>query len=330
MSLVDALQARSHQSTIRFLSDFGFRSTLDPVALRKLTRSLREWSPDLLHTHLWAPGIAGRAAATWLGIPVVSTWHAPPVHWNRLGPIRTRARFLAERLTLRGVALTATSQATAKAWQSRIGDAPSRVSVIPNGIQLPASTPPLGQKPVVVHVGNLVPARDHFTLIEAAAIVHRRRPDVRWICAGDGPLRSQLESFVRRRGLEGVVEFVGLCSDVFSLLARARVSVLTSRSEGCPLALLEAMAVARPVVATGAPGVTEIIESGVNGVLATVGDPREVARAVEFLLRDEEQARRLGEAGQQTVRNRFALEIVTDRYEALYRETLKERRNSGR
>ncbi|MER3411700.1 MAG: hypothetical protein C4305_04890 [Thermoleophilia bacterium] len=136
--------------------------------------------------------------------------------------------------------------------------------------------------------------------------------------AGDGPERPSLERLARDLGLEKVVTFLGYRDDVAEVLAALDVVVSTSSFEGSPLALLEAMAAARPIVATAVGGVPDLIEHGVHGLLVSPGDSHEVSEAVASLLEQPEWGRRMGEAARERQCREFDIDVMVRRLEDLY------------
>ncbi|HEU5300098.1 MAG TPA: glycosyltransferase, partial [bacterium] len=174
--------------------------------------------------------------------------------------------------------------------------------------------------PVVGMIGRLVPDKDPVGFVAAARAVAGVLPEARFLVVGDGPLRPRVQEAVEREGLAGVVIMTGERPDIPELLATMDVVVLTSRWEGMPMVVLEAMASARPVVAPRLGGLTEVIEDGVTGRLTPPGDERAIAEAVIALLRDAPARRRMGEQGRARVRERFSLERMVAQTLAVYRE----------
>jgi glycosyltransferase involved in cell wall biosynthesis len=167
--------------------------------------------------------------------------------------------------------------------------------------------------PVVGNVAALTGHKDHATLIAAAGIVLGQRPEARFVLVGEGPLRRELEARVREGGLAGRVILAGFRADVDRLLPAFDVFCLSSHLEGLGTSLLDAMAFARPVVATAAGGIPEAVEDGVTGLVVGVRDPVALARALLELLDDPERARRLGDAGRRRFLERFTAErMVSD------------------
>ena len=131
------------------------------------------------------------------------------------------------------------------------------------------------------------------------------RPDIVFLIVGDGERRAELETAARASGLGDRVRFLGWRADLNRLYADLDVVVLTSKNEGSPVALIEAMAAGRPVVSTRAGGVEDVVTDGETGVVVPIGDAPAVARAVVDLLEDPARAARLGAAGRASVVARF-------------------------
>jgi len=170
---------------------------------------------------------------------------------------------------------------------------------------------------LLLYAGRLQPIKDLPTLLRAA--VRIRTADavaVRVMLAGDGPERAQLERASCELGLRDTVTFLGARSDVTSLLAAADAFVMTSLSEGLPMALLEAMASGVPCIATAVGGIPELF-SGDAGLLAPVGDDAAIAASIGRVIGDPELRRALSERGRATVAQRYDLDAIVTRYLAL-------------
>jgi glycosyltransferase involved in cell wall biosynthesis len=166
--------------------------------------------------------------------------------------------------------------------------------------------------PVVGNVAALTGHKDHATLLDAAAIVLRRRPDARFVIVGEGPRRRELEARAREGGLEGRVVFAGFRTDVDRLLPAFDLFCLSSRLEGLGTSLLDAMAFGLPIVATAAGGIPEAVEDGVTGLVVPVRDPGALAHGLLGLLEDPERRRRLGDAGRRRFRDRFTADRMVE------------------
>jgi glycosyltransferase involved in cell wall biosynthesis len=172
--------------------------------------------------------------------------------------------------------------------------------------------------PVVGNVAALVPHKGHRHLIEAAHLVVRDVPDARFIILGEGELREQLERQVRDHHLEKHVLLPGFRTDVLGCIKRFDVFAMSSVTEGLGTSLLDAMACSRPIVATRAGGIPEIVEDGRNGVLVEPRDHAAMARAIVRLLKDEGLRQRMGDAGLASVTDRFTVERMVAATAAVY------------
>lgn len=291
------------------------------LALRRLVRAA---GAALLHANgsramLYA-GLAGRLA----GRPVI--WHL------RIAEPDPLLDWMLSRLASRIIATSDAVRARVRRWP----EAYARSSVVPNGIDLEAFVPAkdpasvrdaLGLGPgarVVGSVGRLVRFKGHRYLLSAFARLRERYPESGLVIVGDGPERSRLEADARALGIAGDVRFTGHREDVADLLAIMDVFVLPSLGEHFGRVLLEAMALERPVVATAAGGVPEIVEDRVTGLLVAPADAGALAEAVAALLADPVRARDLGRAGRRRVAERYPLARHAAEVEAVYEEVLRE------
>jgi glycosyltransferase involved in cell wall biosynthesis len=175
----------------------------------------------------------------------------------------------------------------------------------------------------VTLVANLrLPVKDHGTFLRSAQRVRGEAVDTRFLIAGDGGLLPEMRSVAARLGLERDVVFLGHCRHVAELLFVSDVCVLSSISEGLPNAVLEYMAAARPVIATAVGGVAEAIEDGQTGLLVPPCDDLSMANGMVALLRNPDQARRMGSRAQAVVLEKFSAARQLERTLSLYRTEL--------
>ena len=173
--------------------------------------------------------------------------------------------------------------------------------------------------PVVGNVAALVPHKGQRYLVDAAHLVVREIPDARFIILGEGELREHLEKQVREHHLEKHVLLPGFRTDVLGCIKGFDLFVMSSITEGLGTSLLDAMACRRPIVATRAGGIPEIVEDGVNGLLAAPRDAASLAAAIVRALNDEALRQRMGEAGFARVRERFTVERMVSETAAVYK-----------
>jgi glycosyltransferase involved in cell wall biosynthesis len=289
---------------------------------------------DVVHTHSSKAGALGRFAARAAGVPaVVHTFHGFPFH-DFQSPLRRTAYIAAERrlgrITDRFIAVGVSVAAEAV----RLGlAAPERMRVIPvsvdgrSVVQTPQTRARarqlLGipeQAELIGTVGRIDSQKAPHHFVEAMALM--RRPDVHAVWIGDGPLRSQTESLIRRRGLGGRVHLVGERSDVADLLPGLDVFVMTSLYEGLPCAIVEAMRCGLPVVASAVNGVPELVVPGQTGLLVPPARPAAVAAAVGHLLDHPDVRGQMAHQGRLAVAGRFLAADAGLALGALYEEVL--------
>jgi sugar transferase (PEP-CTERM/EpsH1 system associated) len=172
--------------------------------------------------------------------------------------------------------------------------------------------------PVVGTAARFAPVKDHATLLRAFREVKKSLPAAKLVLAGDGELRSALESRAEELGIRESVRFLGVRRDVPALLRTWDVFCLSSLSEGTSVTLLEAMAAGLPAVVTRVGGNPEIVEEGVTGHTAPRGDAQALGAALVRVLRDREAGERMGRAGRMRVRDRFTDARMIEEYRALY------------
>jgi glycosyltransferase involved in cell wall biosynthesis len=286
---------------------------LRPGIVWQLARLFARLGADVVHTHDDRPNIYGAPAARLAGIGrVIHTRHSQGTRLSRRQVLLTR---LAAGATSRFVCISHDSAC----WAARQGVPRRRLAVLHNGIDLGrfAFVGPDPAGPAVL-VARLAPEKDVATLLHAAALVAKQRPDFRLEVAGDGPCRAGLVALRDALGLQERVRFLGTVRDVPSLLRRARMFVLSSLTEGVSLTLLEAMARGLPVVATHVGGNPEVVDAGRTGLLVGAGDPAALADAVLRLWVNPGEAAAFGRAGRRRVEEHFDVRRMVAGYEAMY------------
>jgi glycosyltransferase involved in cell wall biosynthesis len=300
-----------------------------PAAMMARVRAVAAWlrseRADLLHCHLPLAAVVGRLAARLERVPVVYTEHNV---LERYHPWTRWANELTWRLQRQVVAV---SEEVARSARRNAGSAVP-VRVVLNGIDVEGLQVEPGEAEVVraelgipreapvvatVAVFRAQKRLDHW--LAAAERVARARPEARFLLVGDGALRGTIEAQAGRLQCARSVHFTGLRQRVAPYLAASDVFFSSSDFEGLPLAVLEAMALARPIVATAVGGVPEVV-TGECGSLVSPGDVDGMAAALESVLADPARARRMGEAGRQRVSELFGIGRMARQIEALYQE----------
>jgi len=173
-------------------------------------------------------------------------------------------------------------------------------------------------KPLVGTASRLSKAKGIDYFIAAMPLILQQEPNVKFIIASNGPEEKKLKKQVRQLGLTSKVTFTGWAEDIFSIMESIDIFVMPSRREGCPIALFEALALSRPVVASKIEGISDIISDGEDGLLVDTANPEEFAERIVFLCRNPEKATLLGESGYQKVNTKFTIEREMVQIEALY------------
>lgn len=308
-------------------------------ALSQLRQVLRQQQYQVVHTHTSKGGILGRLAAKMAGIPaILHTVHGFAFHelsspFQRLLYVRLEktAAHWCDRL------ITVNEEDRLQALKYGIAK-PEDIITVYNGIDTQPFDQALlqveqsshehslvepGSGLLVGMVARLAPSKAPLDFIHAASLVLSQRQDVKFVLVGDGPLQSQLEYEVNRLGLGDNILFTGFRQDVPQLLAAMDVFVLTTLWEGLPISLLEAMSMAKPVVATRVRGPREVVQHGVSGYLVPPGDPLAVSEAILSLLENKELRLQMGKAGRLLVDSKFHKASMLNHTLEVYSDLLK-------
>ncbi|ART50518.1 glycosyl transferase [Acidovorax carolinensis] len=312
MERIDALRARGLQ--VRVVSNW-----LHVLTVWELRRIIRVWNPDVVFAHGFSDHIWGRQAAVAEGVPRI--FH---VEHN------SRERYTRRRLR-QALALAPHTQASIGVSEGvrtsliERGFAPEQCIAIPNGIVLerfPDSLLPArwqDREPAILMASRFARQKDHASLIHALALLRDRglAPMLYLAGAGSQRLLRQAQALARRLGLQAQVRFLGNVADLPERLAATQVFVLSTRWEGMPLALVEAMAAGCACIGTDVVGVREVIDQGRTGLLVSPGDTDALADALQRLLQDASLAERLGAAARAQALNAYGHDLMWQRYRAL-------------
>jgi glycosyltransferase involved in cell wall biosynthesis len=311
------------------LVPIGSRTEMDLTAAWKLSRVIRQASPDVIHAHD-AHGVAMAALA--LSMVAASSKRAgtpiPALVAARRVDFHLRSNSLSKWKQRQVDCFIAASDAIRRMLLAD-GVSETRAVTVHEGIDVDhvAAAPPVNvheafwlphDAPVVGNVAALVPHKGHRHLIDAAHLVVRELPDVRFVILGEGELREALERQVRDYRLEKHVLLPGFRSDVLGCLKGFDLFAMSSTTEGLGTSLLDAMACAKAIVATKAGGIPEVVEDGVTGCLVPTRDHAALAQAIVRLLNDQTGRRRMGEAGLARVRERFTVERMVAETAGVY------------
>lgn len=310
---------------------------IDPVLLLNMIRVMRRERPQIVHTHLFKSDFHGRLAARLSNVPVVvSTLHN--THAWAKNPVLGKLYGASARFADTLIAVSDEVRTFAINHQYA---APEKIVSIANGVNMQRfeGHDSAGQQvrrelgialdvPLIGVVARLSPQKDHETFLLAASKIAKVLPEARFLIAGDGALRETLIASARNLGLQQQVIFCGIRSDIPAVLSAIDLLVFSSRWEGLPVALLEGMATARPVVATAVGGVPGVVVHGSTGLLVPPGEPETLAEACVQVLSDPIRASQMGKAGRARVEAHYSMDAMIRQTIAVY-ESLLEQQGLG-
>jgi glycosyltransferase involved in cell wall biosynthesis len=296
--------------------------------VRRLADELRRGEYDLLVTHDHKTNLMGYLAARPSKTPCLSVAHGYDFSLLRMHLYRR-----IDLVVLRRFPRIVVVSRSLRRELTAAGLSPDRICVIPNAIDIARFVDGVSERavewrrrltaastPVILTVGRLYWQKGLECFVQSAAQIHRVMPQAQFWIVGDGMLRGKLQALIRDLGLEGVVTLLGLQRDIAAIMAASDVFVMPSLGEGLSNVLLEAMALAKPVVATRVGGTPEVVRDGETGWLVPPLQPAALARAVLQVLQDPDVAARIGSQGRDFVASRFAAAHVAAQMAGVYQE----------
>ena len=304
-----------------------------PLYLTNLAGLLRRGRFDLAHCHLIAANLIAKPLAHLGGVPVLFNHD----QCNDVFRYRNKVRMWLDRLTNRLTdRIIAVSQSTRDFLLEMEKIPPHKVSLIYNAVDLERFSP--GSKEqrrecrrrfgfsetakVVLGAGRLQAQKNFPGFLAAAASLSRRQPEVRFVIAGEGPDRASLEKLAARAGIADRVQFLGFVTGMPELYLASDVLFFPSFFEGTPMTVLEAMASGLPIVASEIDGTAEVLEDGVDALLAPPEQTRIFVELLATLLQDQPLGRRLAERALAKVREHYGAEAMVREVENLYLQHL--------
>ncbi len=322
----------------------------DLKSFRQLVKIIRQFKPDIVHTHGAKAGLLGRLAAKWCRVPVIlHTYHGHVFH-SYFGPLKTRFILQLERtlagISTRLIAISAKQQQELTQQYSISSE--KRFEIIELGYDLApfsenqeqkrfdfrASFGIAPDKILVGIIGRLVPIKNIPLMLNAWAMLP---PDYRsracLFLIGDGEDRSELESLCKHLGLltwtpekhseHAEVYFTSWIREADKAMAGMDIVALSSLNEGTPASLIEAMAAGKPIVTTNVGGISDMVTQEVNALIVESGNPTQLSSALQRIISDKNLRDQMTQVGPQTARERYSDRRLTEEMRALYRKLLK-------
>lgn len=311
----------------------SWRFRVDPILLVNMIKLIRSDPPQIVHTHLFKSDFHGRLAARLCGVPVVvSTLHNCDAWANNpvFGLIYGLTALFADKII-------AVADEVKKFALEHLFIRESRIVTIRNAIQVDQFRyddqarfnvrKEFGLSLDVLLFGivaRLDPQKDHENFLHAAALIKKEAPAARFLIVGDGGLRDSLVKLADDLGLTPDVVFCGMRKDMPAIMSAIDVLVLSSRYEGLPVVLLEAMAASRPVVSTSVNGVPGVVIDGETGLLVPSANSEALAEACMTLAGDHHLRQEMGLSGFQRVRALYSIELMIQSTIDLYAQLMRQ------
>ncbi len=295
----------------------------------ELSRFFKQYKPDIVQTHVLKANLFGSIAAKMAKVPAVITTEmtlkdTAPTAMKRLRDcfIQPAALFMINRADK----FMVTSEYIKRQWTGfKTNDRleliypPFNLDKYDRAVRIPRNQIEfIGKR--VGFVGRLSEEKSVDTLIRAMVIVLSEIADVRCMIVGTGPLESQLRSYCETLNISKWIEFIGYKENSFEALREMDVFVLPSRSEGCPIVILEAMAMGLPVVATDVGGNPELVVHNQTGLLFPAGDEQKLADAICELINSREKAREMGQKGRKRAFDKFHPSFFANKMMNMYQQ----------
>jgi glycosyltransferase involved in cell wall biosynthesis len=311
----------------------------DALAFAHILRLLRQQRPMILHTHTSKAGLLGRVAGRLTGVPIiVHTFHGLVLK-GHYGPLKTNLVRAVERWLARlSDSLIAVNDEDKKGLLAYRIAPTHKIEVIPLGLELEHFIDSRKRRGVLQRelgldsacrligiVGRIAPIKNHRLFFDAMSRVLAACASTHVVVAGDGDLRPAMERYVREIGIANRVSFLGWRHDLPQVYTDLDVVVISSSNEGTPVTAIEAMAAARPLVATRVGGLPDVISDGETGYLVAPGNVEQLASAVERVLGDVETTDRLRRNARESVKNKFVVERLATDMDLLYLRLLAEK-----
>jgi glycosyltransferase involved in cell wall biosynthesis len=305
---------------------------------KSLTSLCRDRNVQIIHSHNARANVHARLARKYARLPVqISTIHNSVFNYD-VSPARQHLYAAAERWTFKWCShVIAVSEGIKKSLVSRYRFPAGAITVVPNGVDPDRVSPQSDRSAVlaslnvpdkskvILQFGRLTPQKGFDILLKAVEKLKANYPDLIVLLAGDGPLRQELEGVAHNLGIGAVTRFLGHREKIGDLLGAADIVTLSSRSEGMPYTLLEAMSAGCAVVATEIPGIAEVIKTGDHAVSVPPEDPEALADAITDLIENPSRIGKLGEAARAHVQKCHTASGMVEKVELVYQNSMNHR-----
>lgn len=294
-------------------------------AVQNFNAIIQKEHPDVIHSHLYMADLITRITVG-KRYTLISTLHNCDKWWFGKRRLKSRIKTFLDAFSgrLTKSFFVAVSENVRNMACKSLHIPEDRIKVVYNGINLQDfilkdyKNEPINNPPIIIQIGRFYKQKGHETAVKAMSIVKKYYPNAKLLLAGDGPLRSFIESEIKRLGLIDNVELLGVRKDIPELLSKADIFWMPSEWEGLPIACLEAMASGLPVIASAVGGLLEVVVDGGTGYLIPKGSYEQLAEKTLRLLSDFSLRKKMGLMGRKIIERNFTLEKTAEEYINIY------------
>lgn len=304
-----------------------------PGIVLELYRLMKKKQIHVVRTHRYRSNLYGRLAAFLAGVPVIIA----SVHDNYRTDKRPKRRIMNRILSKITDKIVAVSENVKEDIIRYDSIDPSKIEVIPNGIDVERFNPEkntadirkefsLEEDDIVIgFIGRIVPAKGLEYLLNALPYLKEEFKSIKLLIVGEGSLVEELKERAKKNNIFDNILFIGRRRDIPEILASINIFVMPSIAEGLPNALLEAMAMGKPIVTTEVGGIPEIVKNGFNGLLVPPRDTLSLSKAIKELISNDRLAAKLGQAARDLVHDNLSIKAIAQKWQSLYLSILKEK-----
>jgi len=304
-----------------------------PGIVLELYRLMKKKQIHVVRTHRYRSNLYGRLAAFLAGVPVIIA----SVHDNYRTDKRPKRRIMNRILSKITDKIVAVSENVKEDIIRYDSIDPSKIEVIPNGIDVERFNPEknttdirkefsLEEDDIVIgFIGRIVPAKGLEYLLNALPYLKEEFKSIKLLIVGEGSLVEELKERAKKNNILDNILFIGRRRDIPEILASINIFVMPSIAEGLPNALLEAMAMGKPIVTTEVGGIPEIVKNGFNGLLVPPRDTLSLSKAIKELISNDRLAAKLGQAARDLVHDNLSIKAIAQKWQSLYLSILKEK-----
>lgn len=304
------------------------RSKLDLEAIREIRKNIKHLKPDLIHVHGTRAGALGRLASIGTKIPVIYTEHLWTKNYRLsswfTNNVQVIGLWFLDMFTNFNIAV---SQAVKDFMVESQVSRPAKIKVIYNAIEIPKKKAKIftEHSRVLGTVGTLNYQKGIQFLISAMPLILKEFPETRLVIVGEGTYKKNLEGLAKKLKLDRKITFTGFVKDIEDEMMKFDIYVQPSISESFGLAIVQAMSLGIPIVATNTGGIPEVVTTGKSGILVEAGKPQALAEAIVTLLRDKSQAKEMGKLASEEAKIKFNLKDMIKETEGIYEKVAQNR-----